>query len=207
MPINLRNPRIFLASRSPRRRELLTQVGIQFDTIVFRDHPREDFEIDETPLAGEAPLDYVQRVARAKAEYGWRVVTLRKLRSQPVLAADTTLEFDGQIIGKPTDAEDARAILRRLSGNTHRVLTAVTVAFEGRVESTLSINEVRFCTLDEATIRAYVATGEPMDKAGAYGIQGHAALFVENLVGSYTGVMGLPLYETGVLLQRFGYPL
>ena len=186
---------------------MLTQVGIQFDTIVFRNHPREDAELDETPLADEAPIDYVQRVARAKAEYGWRVVTLRKMRSQPVLAADTTLEFGGSIIGKPADAEDARAILRRLSGNTHRVLTAVSVAFEGRVESTLSISEVRFCQLDEATIRAYVATGEPMDKAGAYGIQGHAALFVENLTGSYTGVMGLPLYETGALLQRFGYPL
>ena len=207
MPINLRNPRLFLASRSPRRRELLTQVGIQFDTIVFRNHPREDEELDETPLPDEVPIDYVQRVARAKAEYGWRVVTLRKMRSQPVLAADTTLEFEGQIIGKPTDAEDARAILRRLAGNTHRVLTAVSVAFEGRIESTLSISEVRFCPLDEATIRAYVATGEPMDKAGAYGIQGHAGLFVENLAGSYTGVMGLPLYATGALLQRFGYPL
>ena len=207
MPINLRNPRLFLASRSPRRRELLTLVGIQFDTIVFRNHPREDEELDETPLPDEVPIDYVQRVARAKAEYGWRVVTLRKMRSQPVLAADTTLEFEGQIIGKPTDAEDARAILRRLAGNTHRVLTAVSVAFEGRIESTLSISEVRFCPLDEATIRAYVATGEPMDKAGAYGIQGHAGLFVENLAGSYTGVMGLPLYETGALLQRFGYPL
>lgn len=207
MPINLRNPRIFLASRSPRRRELLTQVGIQFDTIVFRNHPREDAELDETPLADEAPIDYVQRVARAKAEYGWRIVALRKMRSQPVLAADTTLEFEGKIIGKPADAEDARAILRRLSGNAHRVLTAVSVAFEGCVESTLSISEVRFCPLDEATIRSYVATGEPMDKAGAYGIQGHAALFVENLTGSYTGVMGLPLYETGTLLRRFGYPL
>ena len=207
MPINLRNPRVFLASRSPRRRELLAQVGIQFDTIVFRNHPREDAELDETPLADEAPIDYVQRVALAKAEYGWRVVTLRKMRLQPVLAADMTLEFEGKIIGKPTDAENAREILRRLSGNTHRVLTAVSVAFEGRIESTLSISEVRFSPLDEATIRAYVATGEPMDKAGAYGIQGHAALFVENLTGSYTGVMGLPLFETGALLQRFGYPL
>lgn len=207
MPINLRNPRIFLASRSPRRRELLAQVGIQFDTVVFRNHPREDSELDETPLPDEVPIDYVQRVARAKAEYGWRVVALRKMLSQPVLAADTTLEFEGQVIGKPVDTEDARAILRRLSGNTHRVLTAVSVAFEGRVESTLSISEVRFCTLDEATIRAYVATGEPMDKAGAYGIQGHAALFVENLTGSYTGVMGLPLYETGLLLRRFDFPL
>ncbi|MFT3848177.1 MAG: Maf family protein [Propionivibrio sp.] len=207
MPFNYRNPRLFLASRSPRRRELLAQIGIQFDTVVFRDHPREDVELDETPLSAEAPIDYVQRVARAKAEYGWRIVSLRKMRSQPVLAADTTLEFEGGIIGKPSDAEDARAILRRLSGNTHRVLTAVSVAFEGVVESTLSISEVRFCALDEATIRGYVASGEPMDKAGAYGIQGHAALFVENLAGSYTGVMGLPLYETGVLLRRFGYPL
>lgn len=207
MPINLRNPRLFLASRSPRRRELLTQIGVQFDTVVFRDHPREDFEIDETPLPDEVPIDYVQRVARAKAEYGWRVVTLRKMRSQPVLAADTTLEFEGEIIGKPADPEDARAILRRLSGHTHRVLTAVSVAFEGRVESTLSISEVRFCVLDDAMIRAYVASGEPMDKAGAYGIQGHAALFIEHLAGSYSGVMGLPLYETGVLLKRFGFPL
>ena len=207
MPINLRNPRLFLASRSPRRRELLTQVGIQFDTIVFRNHPREDEELDETPLPDEVPIDYVQRVARAKAEYGWRVVTLRKMRSQPVLAADTTLEFEGQIIGKPTDAEDARAILRRLAGNTHRVLTAVSVAFEGRIESTLSISEVRFCPLDEATIRAYVATGEPMDKAGAYGIQGHAAIFVEEIRGSYSGIMGLPLFETAALLEIFGHPV
>ena len=201
------HPRIYLASGSPRRRELLTQIGVQFETILFRNHPREESEVDETPHAGEDTLAYVVRVALAKAERGTRIASLRRLRSQPVLAADTTLEFEGQIIGKPTDAEDARAILRRLAGNTHRVLTAVSVAFEGRIESTLSISEVRFCPLDEATIRAYVATGEPMDKAGAYGIQGHAALFVENLAGSYTGVMGLPLYETGAVLQRFGYPL
>jgi septum formation protein len=207
MPINPNNPRIYLASRSPRRRELLAQVGIQFDTIVFRDAPREDSEIDETPHAGEAPIDYVQRVARAKAEHGWRIVGGRRLLPQPVLAADTTLEFDGGIIGKPVNAAEARAILHRLSGQTHRVLTAVAVAFEGRLESVLSVSEVSFGLIEESEIRSYVATGEPMDKAGAYGIQGHAGMYVERLAGSYTGVMGLPLYETTQLLKRFGYPI
>lgn len=206
MPINPDNPRLYLASRSPRRRELLAQIGIQFDTMVFRNPPREDGELDETPHAGEAPIDYVQRVARAKAEYGWRIVVGRKLLQQPVLAADTTLEFGGEIIGKPVNAEDARRILLRLSGQTHRVLTAVSVAFEGRLESVLSVSDVCFGELDHAEIRRYVATGEPMDKAGAYGIQGHAGVFVERLVGSYSGVMGLPLYETAQLLKRFGYP-
>ena len=206
MPINLNNPRLYLASRSPRRRELLTQIGIQFDTIVFRDGVREDRELDETPHAGEAPIDYVQRVARAKAEHGWRIVGGRRLLSQPVLAADTTLEFDGEIIGKPVNAADAQAILRRLSGQTHRVLTAVAVAFEGRFESALSVSDVTFGVIGEAEIRRYVATGEPLDKAGAYGIQGYAGMFVERLAGSYTGVMGLPLYETVQLLKRFDYP-
>jgi len=207
MPINLRNPRIYLASRSPRRRELLAQIGIQFDTIVFRNPPREDKELDETPHDGEVPIDYVQRVARAKAEHGWRIVEWRKLLPQPVLAADTTLEFDGEIIGKPINAEDARRILIRLSGKTHRVLTAVSVAFERRIESLLSVSDVRFGVLEEAEIRRYIASGEPMDKAGAYGIQGGASLFVEHLSGSYTGVMGLPLFETGNLLRRFNFPL
>ncbi len=207
MAANLPNPRIHLASRSPRRRELLTQIGVQFDTIIFRDPPRADKELDETPHVGETPIDYVQRVANAKAGHGWRIVEWRKLRPQPVLSADTTLEFAGEIIGKPLDNDDACAILRRLSGHTHRVLTAVAVAFEGRIESVLSVSEVRFGVLDEAEIRRYVASGESLDKAGAYGIQGHAGLFVEQLSGSYTGVMGLPLFETGALLRRFDYPL
>ena len=207
MSIDTRNPRIYLASRSPRRRELLAQVGIRFDTIAFRNPPREDKEIDEHVHPGEAPLDYVQRVARAKAVHGWRIVGWRKLLPQPVLAADTTLEFEGEIIGKPVHAEDAIQILHRLSGQTHRVLTAVAVAFEERVESTLSISEVRFGELDETEIRRYVESGEPMDKAGAYGIQGHAGLFVEHLIGSFSGVMGLPLFETGSLLRRFNFPL
>ena len=205
--INQLNPRVYLASRSPRRRELLTQIGVQFDTIVFRGHPREDKELDETPLAGESAVDYVQRVARAKAAHSWNIVGWRKQVAQPVLAADTALEFEGAIIGKPVNADDAQAILRRLSGQTHRVLTAVAVAFDGSIEEQLSVSEVRFGPLDEGEIRYYVASGEPMDKAGAYGIQGRAGLFVEQLVGSYSGVMGLPLYETGVLLRMLGYPL
>lgn len=207
MTLDTRNPRIYLASRSPRRRELLMQVGIRFDTIAFRNPPREDKDVDETAHPDETPLDYVQRVARAKALHGWRIVGWRRLMPQPVLAADTTLELDGCIIGKPSDADDAIRILRRLSTRTHRVLTAVAVAFEGRLESALSVSEVRFGALDEGEIRRYVASGEPMDKAGAYGIQGHAGLFVEQLTGSYTGVMGLPLFETGALLRGFGYPL
>lgn len=207
MPFDTRNPRLYLASRSPRRRELLTQMGVQFDTLYFRETPRHDDDVDESTHDGEAATAYVERVACAKAEHGWRVVEARRLMPQLVLAADTTLEFGGRIIGKPADAADARAILRSLSGQTHRVLTAVAVAFEGRIESATSISEVTFGVLSDAEIRRYVATGEPMDKAGAYGIQGRAGTFVEHLSGSYSGVMGLPLHETGRLLRRFGFPL
>jgi septum formation protein len=201
------SPRIHLASRSPRRRELLTQIGVQFETLIFRDGNRADKETDETPLPGESPIDYVQRVARAKAEHGWRCVGWRKLLTQPVLSADTTLEFEGEVIGKPVDAADAGRILARLAGKTHRVLTAVAVCQAQKIETTLSISEVRFSSLDAAEIRRYVDSGEPMDKAGAYGIQGRAGMFVEHLAGSYTGVMGLPLFETTQLLRRFNYPL
>ena len=204
---NLGTPRIYLASRSPRRRELLRQIGVHFDSIVFRDWSRGDGEVDETPHAGEAPAAYVERLARAKAEQGWRIVDMRKLQPQPVLAADTTIEFAGDIIGKPRDPDDARDILRRLSGQTHRVLTAVAVALDGRVEALLSDSEVRFGVLDEGEIWRYVTSGEPMDKAGAYGIQGRAGAFVEYLGGSYSGVVGLPLFETAVLLKRFDRPL
>lgn len=209
MAINLRtshNPRIYLASRSPRRRELLTQIGVHFDTIAFRNHPRDDGEIDETPLAGELPVDYVQRVARAKAEHGWQIVETRKLLPQPVLAADTTLSLAGEIIGKPLDATDALRILRRLRGQTHEVLTAVAIAFDDRIESALSTTQVRFGEIDDRALRVYAQSGEPLDKAGAYGIQGRAGLFVEHLDGSYSGVMGLPLFETGELLRRFEFP-
>ncbi len=205
MPLNSLNPRIHLASRSPRRRQLLQQIGVRFDTIVFRQAPRFDPEVDETPLAGEKPAAYVERLARAKAIHGWRIVGWHRLQKQPVLAADTTLELDGEIIGKPADADDAVAILRALSGRSHRVLTAVAVAFESRLESALSISEVRFCVIDDGEIRRYVESGEPLDKAGAYAIQGRAGIYVEHLAGSYSGVMGLPLHETTELLKRFNF--
>lgn len=196
--------RIYLASRSPRRRELLTQIGVAFDSILFRAGQREDAEVDETPHAGESAIAYVERVARAKAEHGGRIIGWRKLPVQPVLSADTTLEFNGDIIGKPRDAADAEAILRRLSGCTHRVLTGVAVTHQGRTDYVLSSSEVRFRTLGDDEIRRYVLSGEPMDKAGAYGIQGRAGLFVEYIAGSYTGIMGLPVCEVGELLKGAG---
>jgi septum formation protein len=197
--------RLYLASRSPRRRELLHQIGIDFDTVVFRDGKRADSETDETPMSGESPVDYVERVARAKAMHGMTIVEERRLPMRPVLAADTTLELDGEIIGKPVDMADAAAILRRLSGRTHRVLTGVAIGHQRRIEYLLSTSEVRFRKIDDEEIRHYVISGEPMDKAGAYGIQGRAGLFVEHLSGSYTGVMGLPVCETGELLKKLGF--
>ena len=197
--------RLYLASRSPRRRELLHQIGIDFDTVVFRDGLRADSETDETPLPGESPVVYVERVARAKAMHGLKIVEERRLPIRPVLAADTTLELDGEIIGKPVDMADAAAILRRLSGRTHRVLTGVAIDHQRRTEYLLSSSEVTFREIDDEEIRHYVISGEPMDKAGAYGIQGRAGLFVEHLSGSYTGVMGLPVCETGELLKRLGF--
>jgi len=200
--------RIYLASRSPRRRELLRQIGVHFDLLVFRGGERgDDADVDETPLEGEDVERYVERVALTKAEAGFRRLQWRTLPYRPVLAADTTLELDGRIIGKPSDAEDAAAILRRLSGRTHRVLTAVAMSEGTRTRSRSSISEVRFRELSDAEIRHYVASGEPMDKAGAYGIQGHAAIYIEEIRGSYTGIMGLPLFETAQLLDTFGYPL
>ncbi len=201
-------PRIYLASKSPRRRDLLRQIGVGFDVLTFRSGERgEDADVDETPIPGEAVERYVERLALAKAQAGVRRVLWRKMLAHPVLAADTTLELDGEIIGKPRDTADAHAILARLSGRQHRVLTAVAMSDGERTRSRLSVSEVRFRTLSEHDIRRYVATGEPMDKAGAYGIQGHAAIFIEEIRGSYSGIMGLPLFDTAALLDIFGYPL
>ena len=197
--------RLYLASRSPRRRELLHQIGIDFDTVVFRDGMRADLETDETPLVNEDPVVYVERIARAKALHGLKIVEERRLPMRPVLSADTTLEFEGEIIGKPTDMADATRILKRLSGQTHRVLTGVAINHLGHIEYLLSTSEVRFRVIDDEEIRHYVMSGEPMDKAGAYGIQGRAGLFVAHLAGSYTGVMGLPVCETGELLKKLGF--
>lgn len=199
--------RIYLASRSPRRRELLTQIGVPFSLLLFRSAGRSDDQVDETPLPNEQVEAYVVRVARAKAEYGEQLVHSRHLRPYPVLSADTTVELDGKIYGKPVDAADATNMLRAFSGRTHRVLTTVAVAWQDRVTHRLNINEVRFRDISEAEIRHYVHSGEPMDKAGAYGIQGHAAMFVAEMRGEHSGIVGLPLCETTLLLREIGYPI
>ncbi len=198
--------RIYLASQSPRRRELLKQIGVHYDVLLLRNDPRRHVQVDETPRDGEAPVDYVQRICRDKARAGWDTLTLRNLRPLPVLAADTTVTLDGKIIGKPDDHEHAAEILRMLSGTQHQVLTAVAVSFQERTEMRLSTTSITFDTLNEDRIRRYLHTNEAHDKAGAYGIQGYAGAFVKRIEGSYTGVMGLPLYETVELLKLFGYP-
>ena len=197
--------RIYLASRSPRRRELLTQIGVRFDMLLFRTPPREDNAVDESCLPDEMPSEYVQRVARAKAEHGAGLIRERRLPRRPLLAADTTLDLDGEIIGKPRDALDAENILARLSARTHRVLSAVAVNVDGRIETALAASDVRFRAISAQEIRHYVQSGEPMDKAGAYAIQGRAAMFVAEIHGSYSGIVGLPLCETALLLQKFGF--
>ncbi|OHC71619.1 MAG: septum formation protein Maf [Rhodocyclales bacterium GWA2_65_20] len=199
--------RIYLASKSPRRRELLTQIGVRFDLMLFRAAPREDAATDETPLPGEAPEAYARRVAGAKARHAAELIALRRLAVRPVLAADTTLDVDGDIVGKPADETDAAAILHRLSGRSHRVITAVALAHANVVECLASVSEVRFRQLDSEEIRRYAISGEPMDKAGAYGIQGRAAMFIEEIRGSHSGIVGLPLCETALLLRRAGYPI
>jgi septum formation protein len=196
---------IYLASRSPRRRELLAQIGVRFEMLLFREGKRQDAETTEEAHPGERPDDYVRRVTRLKADAAWqRVVTRKGLRRMPVLAADTTVALGAEMLAKPADAADAARMLRLLSGTRHRVLTAVAVSFNGRTELRVSESLVTFCALDETRIDAYVASGEPYDKAGGYGIQGRAGAFVERLEGSYSGVMGLPLFETAELLREFG---
>ena len=205
--MNVLPTRIYLASRSPRRRELLTQIGIQFDMLLFRDDARHDPELLEATVPHENPAEYVCRVARTKANHGAHLSRERNLPQRLVLSADTTLDLDGEIVGKPGNEAEAVAILTRLSGRTHRVLTAVAVASEHQLEHVLSVSDVRFRALHEDEIQRYVRTGEPMDKAGAYGIQGRAAMFVEEIRGSHSGIVGLPLCETTLLLSHFRFPI
>ncbi len=193
---------IYLASRSPRRRELLSQIGVRFHLLLFRARPGEGLDVDEAPLAGELPDAYVERLAHAKAEAGWRRLMQRNLPQAPVLAADTTVALGGRIFGKPAGREDAAAMLAALSDGRHEVLTAIALKYGERMESALSRSEVRFRKLTPQEIRQYVASGECDDKAGAYAIQGRAARFITELRGSYSGVMGLPLFETAQLLER-----
>jgi len=185
------NPLIWLASASPRRSALLDQIGVP--------HRIRPLALDETRLPGETPADYVQRLARAKAEQLWS--QLAEDERLPVLGADTTVALGGETLGKPADRAEAALILRRLSGQTHQVLTAVALRHGRGCEVKLSSSEVTLRPLSEREIADYWDSGEPADKAGAYGIQGRAALFIEHIAGSYSGIVGLPLYETGQLLR------
>jgi septum formation protein len=194
---------IYLASKSPRRRDLLKQIGVQYELLLMRETaPRVD--IDESPLYGETPHAYVERVVKLKNDIATGVMRERKLTPRPLLTADTIVTFDGDILGKPVTRDDAVATLKRLSGQTHQVLTAVMLS-QGEIQhKTLTTNFVTFAKLSEDDIKRYVDTGEPMDKAGAYGVQGRAAIFIAKLSGSYSGVVGLPLYETANLLRASG---
>ena len=195
---------IYLASRSARRRDILKQMGVSFEMLLLREGAGREADFDETPLAGEDPAKYASRIARLKAEAGWARLEQRRLLRYPVLAADTTVAIGDEILGKPADREDAVAMLKRISGTTHYVHSAVAVKYNERFEEALSTTEVRLRQLEDDEIRRYVATGEPFDKAGAYGIQGRASIFVEHISGSYSGVVGLPIYDTARLLASFG---
>lgn len=196
--------KIYLASRSPRRRELLAQISVGFELLLLRDDTARGMDVDETPLPGENPHDYVLRVSYAKAEVGLQRVQQRRLPVFPILAADTAVVLDGKILGKPVDRDAAIEMLLSLSGRRHEVFTAVTVASSVKIEQKVSATIVQFGKLTDQLARHYAMTGEPFDKAGAYAIQGHAAAFIEKIEGSYSGVMGLPLFETAELLASFG---
>lgn len=195
--------RIYLASQSPRRRELLKQLGVHFEVLVMRTSPgRED--VAEIALENETPAQFALRMAREKSQCGARVMRMRHLVPRPVLGADTVLDVDGEIIGKPRDLAQAGAILTRLSGRAHWVHTGVALTWNEATESYLSSSRVEFAPLTAEAIARYLESGEALDKAGAYGIQGRAGAFASRIEGSYSGIMGLPLHETARLLEWAG---
>lgn len=189
---------LYLASQSPRRRELLVQLGVTFSAL--------NVEVPEERGHAEAPHAYVERVARDKARAGLATLAARERAAALVLGADTEVVLDGEVFGKPHDAEAAVQMMRRLSGRTHEVISAVWLVSGDRELGDVCVSQVRFTMLEVPTIAAYVATGEPFGKAGGYAIQGRGAALIEHLQGSYSGVMGLPLFETARLLRAFGDP-
>ena len=199
--------KIYLASKSPRRRELLRQIGVEFELLALRNDPVRGADVSEEVHPGEAPMDYVARVAREKGAFAWNIVLSRRQPMRPVLSADTTVTIDGQILGKPANTREAVEMLERLSGRTHEVLTSVAVHGMNIAEQITQVSTVRFAKLTPEQIRAYCASPEPYDKAGGYGIQGAAAVFIEHIEGSHSGIMGLPLFETANLLRKAGYVL
>jgi len=199
-PTNL----IYLASKSPRRRELLRQIGVRHELLLLRSEPPRGPDISEEAIPGEMPSEYVARVTREKAAFAWKVLLMRKLPLRPVLAADTTVIIDGAILGKPANPQEAQHMLQSLSGRTHQVHTAVAIQHHEQLWQTTQASEVTFTSLADEMIQRYCGTGEPYDKAGGYGIQGMAGIFIERITGSYSGIMGLPLFETAQLLQKAG---
>lgn len=195
---------IYLASRSPRRCELLDQIGVRYTMLLMREDAKRAADVDETPLAGETPAEYVVRIANCKAVSGARCAVARRLPSLPALGADTSVVLDGEILGKPADAAHAIELLSRLSGRTHEVMTAVSISWSDQLAMAMSTSSVTIKPLTDGEIQRYVASGEPLGKAGAYAIQGMGAVFVQAISGSYSGIVGLPLFETAALLRHFG---
>ena len=193
---------VYLASQSPRRRQLLDQLGLRH--VLLLPDAGEDAEALEAVLPNEAPAAYVVRVTQLKLDAALQRRKRRGLPAAPVVCADTTVALGRQILGKPADTAQARRMLAGLSGRTHRVLTAVAIGTTGKRSQLLSVSRVTFAQLTERQIRAYAASGEPLGKAGAYGVQGSAAAFISHISGSYSGIMGLPLFETAALLRSFG---
>ncbi len=202
-----RTPVIYLASKSPRRRDLLKQLGVAFEELRLREAPGRIRDVVEESLDDEPAAHYVERIARTKASVGWKRMEQRGLIPYPVLGADTEVVQGNEIFGKPRDAAHAAEMLRRLSGRQHDVLSGVALKRDDEILFALSVTHVTFRTLSDAEIEHYVATGEPLDKAGAYAIQGRAGAFATRLDGSYSGVMGLPLFETADLLAKAGIPV
>lgn len=190
---------VYLASQSPRRRQLLDQIGVSYELLLAT--PEEDAESLETIRPGELPMTYVKRVTQLKLEAAVLRMKARNLAIAPVLCADTTVALGRQILGKPEDAKDAFRILKALSGQTHRVLTAVAVASGRKRQIRVAVSQVTFAPMKISDIKRYIESGEPMGKAGAYGIQGLAAAYISEIKGSYTGIMGLPLFETSEILK------
>jgi len=200
-------PVVYLASKSPRREELLRQLGVDFTALRMREASGREADVTEGARDAEPALHYVERIARTKAAIGWQRMQQRGLPPRPVLGADTEVVLDGVIFGKPKDAADAARMLAALSNRSHHVLTAVAFCWEQQIVAEISTSSVTFRELKRDEIERYLATGEPFDKAGAYAVQGRAASFVTRIEGSYSGVMGLPLYETAVALAAIGFPV
>lgn len=194
---------IYLASQSPRRSQLLEQLGVRHELLL--PDVSEDTEALEAVLPGETPRTYVQRVTALKLAAALARRQQRQLPDAPVLCADTTVALERTIFGKPNNAADAKRMLHTLSNHEHRVITAVALGYQGRQWSACSVSRVRFAAMDDAAIDAYVASGEPMGKAGAYAVQGRAAAYIARISGSYSGIMGLPLFETAQLLRTVGF--